>query len=308
MKKYALLLLLNVGSGFAATSPSDWIASLGGGVERNAQGKIVAVNLRGTWVSDVELIDIAALPDLERLDLSHTRISDEGMLHLKGANGIRELNLRYAEQITDQGMNAIKAWSKLTRLELRGTRISNGTLEIVSHLTGLEALDVANTQVTDNGLDLLITLTNLKLLALGRGRNGETDLSFLRNLGSLTELDLNGARPIPPDMGGAAHRPPPPIPPIPQKTIEALAELHNLRTLRLGFSGVTAADLKALSSLQNVQKLGLQECPRVDDDAVAELVNWKSLKYVDLQSTKVTPDGIGRLRRAHAGIVILSGN
>jgi len=275
-------------------------------VTRNVKGNIVAVNLRGTWVSDVELIDIARLPNLERLDLSHTRITDEGMLHLKPSTGIRELSLYYSEQITDQGMNAIKNWKLLRRLNLRGTRVANGTLEIVSHLPQLEALDIANTQVTDNGMDFLITLTNLKELALGRSRVGEADLSFLRMLPSLTALDLSGARPVPPDMGGAGRRPPPATPIMPEKTIEALSELKNLRTLKLGFSGISAADLKILSTLSNVEKLGLEECPRVDDAAAAELAHWKSLKYVDLQATKVTPQGLESLRRAKPGIVILS--
>ena len=131
---------------------------------------MVALNFRGTWIDDVEMVDVARFPNLERLDLSHTRISDEGMLHLKPATQIRELNLYYAERITDQGMTAIKNWKMLKRLNLRGTRIANGTLEIVSHMPQLEALDIANTQVTDNGMDLLITLTNLKELALGRSR------------------------------------------------------------------------------------------------------------------------------------------
>jgi internalin A len=275
-------------------------------MERNAKGNIVAVNLRGTFVSDVELIEIAHLPNLERLDLSHTRITDEGMLHLKSATSIRDLKLYYAEQITDQGMSAIKEWKMLTRLDLRGTRISNGTLEIVSRLPHLEALDIANTQVTDNGMDLLIALTTLKELTLGRSRADESDLSFLRALTSLTELDLSGAPPLPPDMGGAKRRKRPALPPMPQKNVEALAELRNLRTLKLGYSGIGAADLKALSILQNVEKLGLEECPRVDDEAAAELGHWKSLKYVDLQATKVTAQGLAMLQKTKPGIVILS--
>jgi Leucine-rich repeat (LRR) protein len=305
--KTALLFLWCAFAGLAAVDPPDWINSLGGKVTRDAKGNVVAVNLRGTWVSDVELIDIVRLPSLERLDLSHTRITDEGMLNLKSATGIRELSLYYAEQVTDQGMNAIKNWKQLKRLNLRGTRIANGTLEILSHLPQLEALDIANTQVTDNGMDFLITLTNLKELALGRSRVGEADLTFLRTLPSLTELDLSGARPVPPDMGGAGRRPPPPTPIIPAKTIEALAELKNLRKLKLGFSGISATDLKTLSVLTEVEKLGLEECPRVDDAAAAELANWKGLKYLDLQATKVTKEGVASLRKANPNLQILSG-
>jgi hypothetical protein len=90
-------------------------------------GDIVAVHLRGTWVSDTELLDLARLPKLERLDLSHTRITDEGLLHLKAAPHIKDLNLYYAEQVTDQGITAIREWKHLKRLNLRGTRISDGS-------------------------------------------------------------------------------------------------------------------------------------------------------------------------------------
>src|SRR5216684_7592733 len=134
------------------------IAELGGKVERDRNGRIVAVNLRGSWVNDADLIELARLPDLERLDLSHTRISDEGMLNLKPAPKIKDLKLFYSEWITDLGLSAIKDWKHLRRLDVRGTRISDGTLEIVSHMTGLEALDIAHTEVTDLGLDHLIAL------------------------------------------------------------------------------------------------------------------------------------------------------
>jgi len=301
----AIFLLASTSLALTAAGPNAWIEALGGRMELDPKGNIIAVNLRGAWVNDVELIDLAHLPNLQRLDLSHTRITDEGMLHLKAATSIRELNLMYAELVTDQGMSAIRNWKMLKRLNLRGTRVANGTLEILSRMPQIEALDIANTQVTDNGLDQLIALTNLKELALGRSRVGESELGFLRMLPSLTSLDLSGARPVPPDMSNAARRRPT-VPPLPQKTIEALSQLANLRKLKLGYSGVSASDLKTLSTLQNVEKLGLEECSRVDDQAVAELAHWKSLKYVDLQGAHVTAQGIQALRTARPGLVILS--
>src|SRR5262252_4072857 len=168
MLRRSLVCLLAAAPLFAADT--GWIARLGGKIERDPAGRIVAVNLRGSWVNDADMIELARLPDLERLDLSHTRISDEGMLNLKAAPKIAELKLFYSEWITDQGLTAIKEWKHLKRLDVRGTRISDGTLEIVSGLTGLEALDIAHTEVTDLGLENLITLINLKELSLGRGR------------------------------------------------------------------------------------------------------------------------------------------
>jgi Leucine-rich repeat (LRR) protein len=305
MMKRSTFLSFGFSAVLSAAESLQWIASLGGRVERDAKGEIVGINLRGTWVGDVELIDIAKLPNLQKLDLSHTRISDEGMRNLKPAKQIRDLSLLYSEQITDQGMTAIKEWKFLKRLQLRGTRVSNGTLEIVSHMPELEALDIANTQITENGMEYLIALTGLKELSLGRGRLSEADLSFLRMLPSLTELDLSGAKPLPPDVNIKAHRRIPPTPVMPTKTLEALGELKNLRQLKLGYSGISPVDLEELGKLPYIEKLGLEACPRVNDEAAAKLARWKSLKYVDLQETHVTSQGIAMLRRAKPGIQIL---
>src|SRR6478672_12985130 len=109
-----LCLLLCGASALLAAGSTDWIAQLGGTVKRNPAGDIVAVNLRGSWINDAEMIELARLPRLEQLDLSHTRITDEGMLRLKTAPRIRDLNLYYAELVTDQGMTAIQGWKHLT--------------------------------------------------------------------------------------------------------------------------------------------------------------------------------------------------
>ena len=46
---------------------TDWIARLGGNIERDPMGRIVAVNLRGSWVNDADMIEPGRLPDLQRL-------------------------------------------------------------------------------------------------------------------------------------------------------------------------------------------------------------------------------------------------
>jgi Leucine-rich repeat (LRR) protein len=285
-----------------AAHGEDWIEHAGGKGARDASGKVIAISLRGSWINDAEMIHIADLPDLEKLDLSHTRISDEGLLHLKSAPRISDLNLYYSEWITDQGMAAIRGWQHLKRLNVRGTRISDATLEIVSHITGLEALDIANTSVTDNGLDYLITLVNLKELSLGRGRLTNSALDMLRMFPALTYLDLSGARPEAPDMAnrrrsaGAG---------IPEESLRAMAELKELRTLKLGYSAITGPGLRILAALDKVEKLGLEGCRRIDDSAAAELVNWKSLKYLDLQDSAVTAKGLESLRSARPDLQIL---
>ena len=173
----------------------------------------------------------------------------------------------------------------------------------MGRLTGLESLDVAHTEVTDVGLENLITLINLKELALGQGRLSNFGLVALRMLPTLTYLDLSGARPTPPDnpggRGGGAG--------IPEETLKAIAELNDLRVLQLGYSAINAAGLHTLRRLTKVEKLGLQGCSRVDDSALSELSEWKSLQYLDVQEDPVTEGGLRTLRAARPGLKVLSG-
>ena len=298
-----VVVLCAAGAAFPASDPTDWISEIGGKVKRDQAGYVVAVSLRGSWISDAQMIELARMPRLEVLDLSHTRISDEGMLYLKPATQITDLNLFYTEQITDQGIHAIKNWKHLKRLNLRGTRISDGALEVISQLTQLEALDIANTQVTDNGLDSLVTLVNLKELSLGRRRESDHEVELLRLVPTLTNLDLSG--PTGAERPDAAYQKAHASGAMRADLVRAIAELPELRVLRIGYSNIDANGLRAWSGLKHVERVGLEACGRVDDEAVAELGNWKSLQYVDLQATKATEAGAEALRKAKPGITIL---
>jgi hypothetical protein len=75
--------------------------------------------------------------------------------------------------------------------------------------------------------------------------------------------------------------------------------------IRLGYSNVDAEGLKALSALKQVEQLALEACAMVNDEAASELSNFKSLRYVDLQETKVTEKGAAALRKSKPGITIL---
>ena len=56
------------------------------------------------------------MTDLKRLDLSLTRISDRGLRALKAAPAIENLNLYFAEKITDEGASVVKDWKHLKKL------------------------------------------------------------------------------------------------------------------------------------------------------------------------------------------------
>lgn len=274
-----------------AAAPQDWIARLGG----TSDG--VTVKLGRTWVNDSELLELAAMPKLERLDLSHTRISDEGLLLLRPAKRIRELNLRYAEQITDQGMNAVKLWRELRVLNVRGTRIADGTMAVASDLPQLESLDVTGTSITENGLDSLVPMVKLKRLEIGRNRIRDESMAMLRLLTDLEWLDLSGPRGVNRNQRREANA-------LALPLVAAIAELSRLRVLKLGHLNIDAEGLAILAAkLGSVERLGLELCPRVDDAALKVLEGWRSLKYVDLQETAATGPAIQKFRQSRPDVI-----
>jgi hypothetical protein len=92
-----------------------------------------------------------------------------------------------------------------------------------------------------------------------------------------------------------------------ENTAHAISELKELRALKLGYSNISADGLRILSSLSQVEKLGLEACTLIDDAAACELATWKSLKYVDLQETRVTEKGVEKLRSLRPDLKVLAG-
>src|SRR5687767_98050 len=281
----------------AAADP-NWIEAAGGVATRDTAGRIVGVDLRSSWVTDSDLAELAQLPHLARLDLSHTRITDRGMQQLKNAPAIVDLNLYYAEQITDEGMAAIKGWKRLKHLNVRGTKITDTTLEHVAGIATLESLDAGYAQVTDVGLDRLTTLGNLKKLTIGGNKLTDVGLQALRYLTGLTHLDLTGMQRTDSGLWSIS---------LTEFGVDTIATLKELRELRLGGTPVSARSLEKLKVLSKLERLVLQGCKRVGDDAAPVLASWPSLTIVDLKGTAMTEKGLAELRQAKPNARILHG-
>ena len=285
----------------AVTRASDdaWILKLGGQVRRDSSGDIVEVNLRGRWVGATEILDLLRYKKLVRLNLSHTRIADPALLYLRPATQIEDLNLAYSEHITDIGMSVIKDWKNLKRLDVSGTQTADGALALLGRLARLESLDVAGSDVTDDGIHELLPLTNLKHLGLGRSQIGEGAIEVLGLLDNLQSLDLSSPAGRRNRRRGGNDR-------TAQALVEAIARLRDLRILRIGHSDVDSSALgRWASSLEKLERLGLENCARVDDSAIAAIIGWNSLKQLDLQGTNVTSTRIEQLRKSRPDLKVL---
>jgi internalin A len=290
------VVLLTIAAAAGAPDSLSWIADAGGAVTRDARGQVVAVDLRASWVGDSDLASLAEVRTLSRLDLSQTRISDHGLRQLKNAPAIADLNLRYAELITDEGISALKTWKHLKRLDIEGTKVTDSALQHLSSLGSLETLNIGYVLVTDAGIEALTSLTHLKELTLGGNKLTDAGLQALREMPGLTSLDLGGAQRTDSGLWSVSFT---------QPGLEAIATLRDLRHLRLEGTLISARGLETIKGLARLDLLDLHDCARVADDAIPILAAMPMLHSVDLTGTKVTPAGLEKLRRAKPDCRIL---
>jgi Leucine-rich repeat (LRR) protein len=274
---------------FAAAVDPGWIQQAGGSITPDPSGKGIAVDLRSSWVTDSDMPRLAQMADLKRLDLSLTRISDRGLRALRSAPGIEDLNLYFAEQITDEGASVVKNWKHLKSLNLRGTKITDSTLEFLAGVPTLESLDIGWAQITDTGLDHLASLTNLRRLAMGGNKLTDTSLQFLRQMPQLEYLDIGGTQRTDSGLWSLL---------LSDTGLQAIASVTELRELRMAGTAVTGRGLQLLKPLAKLERLNLQGCKRLRDDAAAVLAGMKSLRELDLKDSSLTRESIVKIRAA----------
>ena len=299
----------------AAIPDVTWIENAGGTFSRNAAGQVTAVNFRASWVTDADLRRLAELPALQSLDLSLTRVTDQGMQELKNLPGIVELNLRFAEYVTDEGIAAIKNWKKLKHLSLHGTKASDTALDHIAGITTLETVDAGSIMLTDVGPERLTVLPNLKSLSIGGNEIGDAGMQALRNMPGLRYLDLSGRQGTDSNVWTIS---------MSDVGLEALLTLNELTELRFGCTsigvgiegarfatvsmmGITPRWIEQMKSLKKLRRLTLQGCDRIDDAAVPLLAALPSIEMLDLKGTAVTAKGIAALKSAKPKVQIFEG-
>lgn len=245
---------------------------------RNGAGDVIEADFTSTWISDADLDAVSAMPKLRVLRLGQTKIGDTGLERLRALREVRELDLYYAEYITEDGLAHLRGWKQLEKLNLRGTRVTSKVFPHLSALTGLKWLDVAFTQVDDDGFDELLKLGTLEHLALGGNRLAGSCLAVLKSLPALTSLDAGGTQRVDSGLWGLA---------LNEQNLSRIAGLKGLR--RLSLAGATIND-------RGIDKPGHPEAERSDLRDLSALKALPALEHLDLSRQPVTAESIRSLR------------
>lgn len=321
-----LLTALAATSLSAADDAATHVQRLGGTVEVNAAGDIVAVDLSGSWANDGDLRWLDAIDTLQRINLSRTRITGKALEPLRALTEVRELRLQFAEFLTATDIGHVVTWSQLRHLDLRGTRVDSGVFERLVPLSSLESLDISSTEVDDEGFEELAALPLLTTLRCGANRLSGLALTVLKTVPNLVHLDVGGYQRVDSGLWGL---------PLTEQNLErlgdltqletlslrgakltdrgsdrpgsdlaiktdivgldALAPLVNLRSLDLGDLPISSADLGWLPQLTQLEQLDVDGAFEINDAAAAALSGLSHLKRLNLAGSTISDAGLAQL-------------
>lgn len=127
--------------------------------------KVNLVQVRSSPAEDDDLKIIGQLSHVDDLDLQGTRITDEGLIHLKRLPMLRILELS-GTQITGEGLAHLSECASLTHLNLHETQVVDSSLVHLKQIPNLSGVALDDTRVTDQGLSHLEGMPQLKRVSL----------------------------------------------------------------------------------------------------------------------------------------------
>jgi hypothetical protein len=80
--------------------------------------------------------------------------------------------------------------------------------------------------------------------------------------------------------------------------MQSISSVTELRELRLGGTNVTTRALEPLRSLSKLERLDLEGCKRLKDDAAGVLASFKQLRVLDLKDSSLTKQAVDQIRAA----------
>jgi hypothetical protein len=295
--------------------------------------RLTNVSLSNTNIGDGFLRQLRAAKRLESLWLDNTRVTDDGLAELHGITSLRRLSLSGTET-GDRGLAVFRQCRRLESLK-PGTKVTNAgiqsfeTLQSIKGLSGsgrisgeafrgfrmpkvdevylansavsddnlpplvqslrdVRVLNLSGCAITDRGLQHLNELGKTQILLLSNTEIQGRELQQLSSLSGLAMLVLSGCALDGPDLKGL------------EPLYSGMAPGGNLT---LDNTPVSDDDLAKVSGFANLLYLGVAHT-QVTDRGLPHIYLLKKLLRFDLRGTRVTAEGVEKLKQAIRGLKV----
>jgi hypothetical protein len=189
---------------------------------------------------------------------------------LRGSKGLTGLDV--AGPVTDAAMPGIGAFSALTTLRLRDSRVTDEGLRHLERLTGLSDLDLSGSAITDAGLKHLRGLHAMVHLNLSGTAVRGQGLAELQDMHKLWALNLDRTRLDDRGLG----------------SFPEFAALRNVRFLYLEKTAISDEGLGHLAAMTTAEGFHLSGNERVTSRGIARLRSVAGLKWVNCAGGRVS--------------------
>jgi hypothetical protein len=146
-------------------------------------------------VTDRDIEEVLTVPDVVRLQLFGTRVSDGMLARIVDRHcSTLEILSVHSTSISDEGLSEIERCSRLVELTAGRTKITDRTLAQAARMHGLKRLLINHTRVSDQGFLQLRGLAALEVIAAGHCGLSDEALAVLPTLPKLKVAFLAGNR------------------------------------------------------------------------------------------------------------------
>jgi len=170
--------------------------------------------------------------------------------------------------LTTAGITYLVQLPRIRKLNLRGTKIDDNSLKVLSRLRNLEELDVSETAVDDEGISHLLKLQSLRVLAMKGCLVTDKGLSTLATLPNLSVLNVENC----------------------ELSLDQLLLPGQLKSLTIGFQRVKPTWrepwLNSLRQQEHLEQLFLNN-ERVPESVIAAVSSLPTLRQVSFKEAKL---------------------
>ncbi len=230
-------------------------------------------------VGDAELEKyVSKLTTIKVLTLDGTKVTSEGVKHLKSLVNLEYLQLLSLKGINGQCIDALSSLPALERLQLGGTGFQTQDIALLAQkLPNLKTLNISKLNV-NGAMSEIGKMKNLKDLSLHYTDLNDDGLKQISQLTTLESLSLMDTQ-------------------VTDQGMEALENLTQLTMLNLMNTKITD---KGLDYLKNMTKLGILQVGQtaITDEGLTKLAANTALWSLSVFNTKVTDAGMEQLKAA----------